>query len=185
MTTSKLISLLLVLFMIPAFACSSPEDSGDERVTGETEITRESGEQAKEEEMEQPDKAEEHMEKSDESDEEDGDDTSEKDDTDEEESDELDEELVEKGEKLYKEKACASCHTFGKGRLVGPDLQGVTERREEEWLKKWIKNPDEMLRTDPIAKEMLKEYMVPMPNQGLNDEEVDAVVEYIKHMDKK
>lgn len=184
MTNSKLISLLLLLFIIPAFACSSPEDSGDEGVTDETEITGESGEQAKEEEIEQPDKAEEHMEKSDESDEV-GDDTSEKDDTDEEESEELDEELVAKGEKIYKEKACASCHTFGKGRLVGPDLQGATERREEEWLKKWIKNPDEMLRTDPIAKEMLKEYMVPMPNQGLNDEEVDAVVEYMKHMDKK
>ena len=25
---------------------------------------------------------------------------------------------------------CVSCHTIGKGKLVGPDLAGVTERRD-------------------------------------------------------
>ncbi len=38
--------------------------------------------------------------------------------------------------------------------------------------------------TDPIAKEMLKEYFVPMPNQGLNDEEIELLIDYFKTKDK-
>lgn len=87
------------------------------------------------------------------------------------------------GEQIFQEKGCIGCHTIGGGKLAGPDLLGVTQRREEAWLLRWIKAPDEMVFTDPIAKEMLMEYYVPMPNQGLNDEEVKAVVEYLKQKD--
>ncbi len=88
------------------------------------------------------------------------------------------------GEKLFTEKGCIACHTIGNGKLAGPDLLGVTERREIEWLKKWLKSPDTMVMTDPIAKEMLKEYFVPMPNQGLNDEEIELLIDYFKTKDK-
>ena len=92
---------------------------------------------------------------------------------------------VAKGKDLYQAKGCVACHTIGDGKLSGPDLKGVTERREEEWLKKWLKSPDKMVFTDPIAKEMLAEYMVPMPNQGLTDEEVVAIITYLKYEDAK
>jgi hypothetical protein len=39
------------------------------------------------------------------------------------------------GEQIFVEK-CTACHTIGKGRLVGPDLSGVTTRREESWHKR-------------------------------------------------
>ncbi|HSE83454.1 MAG TPA: cytochrome c [Thermodesulfobacteriota bacterium] len=97
----------------------------------------------------------------------------------------LGEELHEKGERVFQEKACVSCHTIGGGKLVGPDLKGVTKRREEGWLRKWLKSPETMIYTDPIAKEMLKEYLVPMPNQGLTDEDIDALISYFKHEDSK
>ena len=97
------------------------------------------------------------------------------------------EESVEaaKGKELFQSKGCVACHTIGDGKLSGPDLQGVTERREEEWLKKWIKSPDTMVFSDPIAKELLAEYMVPMPNQGLTDQEVIEIISYLKYRDSK
>jgi nitrite reductase (NO-forming) len=49
-----------------------------------------------------------------------------------------------------------------------PDLAGVTKRRSESWLMRWMKSPEKMLETDADAKAMLKEYNnIPMPNQNL------------------
>ena len=90
---------------------------------------------------------------------------------------------AEKGKQLFQQKTCAASHTIGGGKLAGPDLAGVTERREEEWIRKWLKSPDTMVMTDPIAKEMLGVYMVPMPNLGLTDEEIDALIVYLKSED--
>lgn len=36
---------------------------------------------------------------------------------------------------------CVSCHTIGGGRLVGPDLKSVTERKDREWLARFISDP--------------------------------------------
>ncbi len=94
-------------------------------------------------------------------------------------------ELHEKGEALFKSKGCVACHTIGKGKLVGPDLKGVTQRRDQEWLTKWLKDPDTMILTDPTAKELLKEFLVPMPNQGLSDEDIKAIMAYLKHEDSE
>ncbi len=93
--------------------------------------------------------------------------------------------VAEVGKKLFVEKGCIGCHTIGGGKLSGPDLKGVTERREEQWLRRWIKAPDEMVYTDPIAKELLMEYYVPMPNQGLSDDEVEALLKYLKLLDSQ
>ena len=101
---------------------------------------------------------------------------------DEEQSNDEDE-LHEKGEALFQSKGCVACHTIGKGKLVGPDLKGVTDKRDQEWLAKWLKDPDSMILTDPTAKELLKEFLVPMPNQGLSDEDVEALIAYLKYKD--
>jgi mono/diheme cytochrome c family protein len=36
---------------------------------------------------------------------------------------------------------CASCHTIGGGRLVGPDLLNVSERKDRAWLARFIVDP--------------------------------------------
>ena len=39
---------------------------------------------------------------------------------------------------------CAACHTVGQGDRVGPDLLGVTHRRERAWLARYVQVPDQL-----------------------------------------
>ncbi|GBD31693.1 hypothetical protein HRbin33_00652 [bacterium HR33] len=88
--------------------------------------------------------------------------------------------LAAQGEQLFAAKGCIGCHTIGGGRLTGPDLQGVTERRSYDWIVAMITNPDSMLRVDPVAKQLLSEYMTPMLNTNTTREEARAIYEYLK-----
>ena len=40
---------------------------------------------------------------------------------------------------------CMSCHTIGGGRLVGPDLRNVTERKDRAWLARFIVDPKSVI----------------------------------------
>ncbi len=84
------------------------------------------------------------------------------------------------GERLFLKVGCTSCHTIGKGKMIGPDLTGTTQRRTGEWLKKWLKDPPSMLATDETARKLLEEYLTPMPSYGLTNKEVDLLLEYLK-----
>jgi nitrite reductase (NO-forming) len=85
--------------------------------------------------------------------------------------------------KLAFESKCLACHTIGGGDRVGPDLYGVSKRRDEAWLTRWLKSPEQMLQSDATAKAMLDKYKLPMPNQGLNDTEIKEYVAYFKWAD--
>lgn len=76
---------------------------------------------------------------------------------------------------------CASCHALGK-KLVGPDLIGVNEKRDRQWLVKWIKSSQTMVREgDALAVQVFNEgNKIPMPDAFINEEEINAVLEYIK-----
>jgi protein SCO1/2 len=76
---------------------------------------------------------------------------------------------------------CAACHTIGKGPGVGPDLQGVTERRERAWLARYIAKPDVVLAEgDPIATDLFQKYRsVRMPNLELSSGEVSDLIDWI------
>jgi hypothetical protein len=66
--------------------------------------------------------------------------------------------------------------------LVGPDLAGVTARREKNWLRRQIKEPDKLIEEkDPIALQLLKEAEdVEMPPPEISDEGLAAVIAYLK-----
>ena len=84
------------------------------------------------------------------------------------------------------ESKCLACHSVGQGKKLGPDLAGVTKRRTEAWLTKWLKSPESMLQTDADAKALLKEYNnLPMPNQNLGDAEVKQYLKYFKWIDEQ
>ena len=86
--------------------------------------------------------------------------------------------------KLDFESKCLACHSVGGGKKLGPDVAGVTKRRTDAWLTKWLKAPEAMLLADADAKAMLKEYNnLPMPNQGLSDKEIAQYVAYFHWID--
>lgn len=88
--------------------------------------------------------------------------------------------LAEDGKAIFEGK-CAACHSIGKGRLLGPDLAGVSDRRPEDWLIKFIKSPDAVLKSgDAAAKALFDEYKMPMPDQALSDGQIKDVLAHIK-----
>jgi mono/diheme cytochrome c family protein len=95
----------------------------------------------------------------------------------------IDQALADKGKAVFESK-CTACHKFGE-RYVGPDLAGVTERRQPEWIMNMVLNPQEMVQQDPTAKELLGEFMTQMPNQNLTEDEARSVLEYFRTQTKK
>jgi len=94
-------------------------------------------------------------------------------------SDEIDAELAAAGEAKYSA-ICTACH-MAEQRMIGPALKGVYEKRSPAWVMNMIKNPDRMLKEDPIAKALLKEYNnAIMLNQNLTEDETKAVAEYLR-----
>lgn len=78
---------------------------------------------------------------------------------------------------------CASCHTIGGGRLTGPDLKNVTQRKDRAWLVEFMLNPQAMLdRGDPYALKLQQEARgVVMPAiAGLTRERAEALLKLIE-----
>jgi len=87
--------------------------------------------------------------------------------------------------KLDFESKCLVCHSIGQGRKLGPDLAGVTRRRSDEWLVKWLKSPETMLQSDPDAQAILKEANnFPMPNQNLSENDIRQYIKYFHWSDE-
>ncbi len=97
----------------------------------------------------------------------------------------LDQQLAEQGEALFTSRACVGCHTIGGDRLVGPDLAGVTTRRERGWILAMILNPDSMIRNDEAARQLFVEYMTPMAAQNITSGEAAALYEFLRLQDEE
>jgi copper(I)-binding protein/cytochrome oxidase Cu insertion factor (SCO1/SenC/PrrC family) len=87
------------------------------------------------------------------------------------------------GEQLFRTR-CATCHTLTGHELagaLGPDLLGVTQRREMDWLLNWLRAPDQMLENkDSIAVALYEQYnQLPMPNMRLNQQEAEDLIAYM------
>ena len=84
------------------------------------------------------------------------------------------------GETIFK-RNCLACHTIGEGVRVGPDLQDVHQRREPEWLERWVADPLGMAENDSIGREIFAEFNhVPMAPSFLSDDEIGDVLDYIR-----
>ena len=90
------------------------------------------------------------------------------------------------GEPMFRTR-CATCHSVDgveNDNDIGPDLLGVTKRREQKWLISWLRSPDKMIANkDPIALALLKKYNnLPMPNLRLNQQEVMELITYMDEL---
>ncbi|MGY8770606.1 MAG: cytochrome c [Pirellulales bacterium] len=87
----------------------------------------------------------------------------------------------------YFRQNCMNCHTIGDGRLTGSDLKGVTERKDREWLSKFMANPKSVIDSgDPYAQKLLEESRnVPMPTlPGLTKERLKNLLDLIESESK-
>jgi cytochrome c len=92
---------------------------------------------------------------------------------------ELDPALAAEGEEIFK-KMCSACHKPTE-KFIGPAPKGILERRSPEWIMNMILNPEEMVKYDAVAKQLLIEAnLAPMANQNLTQEQARAVLEYFR-----
>jgi mono/diheme cytochrome c family protein len=91
---------------------------------------------------------------------------------------EVDAAMAEEGRLIYEEK-CSACHKPTE-RYIGPAPKGILDRRTPEWVMNMILNPEEMVANDPIAKDLLKEYLSPMANQSLTEDQARKILEYFR-----
>ncbi len=89
--------------------------------------------------------------------------------------------LCQDGKSLLKQN-CSVCHKLGT-RVVGPDLVGINEKRSEEWLLKFIKSSQTLIKSgDADAVAIFEEYnqMVMIDQPLLNDDQIKTILLYIK-----
>ncbi|TPE42574.1 c-type cytochrome [Pontibacter mangrovi] len=88
--------------------------------------------------------------------------------------------VISAGESLFKNN-CAVCHSAGSDVIVGPGLQGVTERRSEAWLLKWVKNSQALIQSgDADAVAIYNEFnKQAMPSFAFSDDEIKSILAYI------
>jgi len=79
----------------------------------------------------------------------------------------------------YFRQNCMSCHTIGGGRLTGPDLKDVSQRKDRAWLRQFIIHPARIIDGgDPYAMKIKEEARgVVMPTiPGITPEHADALL---------
>lgn len=90
----------------------------------------------------------------------------------------IDEAMAAEGKVIFEDN-CSACHKV-ESRYVGPAVAGVTSRRTPEWIMNMILNPEQMVKEDHIAKALLAEYLAPMANQNMTEDQARKILEYFR-----
>ncbi len=77
------------------------------------------------------------------------------------------------GWSVFQDQGCISCHAIkGAGGQLGPDLAGIAGRRDEDYLRRWIRNPQAI--KPGVA-------MPPYPN--IPEDRFNSLIEFIKALE--
>ena len=77
---------------------------------------------------------------------------------------------------------CGACHSIGQGRRVGPDLAGVHDRRSQDWLEKFVKSSQSVIKSgDAQAVAIAAEYnnMI-MPDAIISAAQIKDILSYLE-----
>jgi nitrate reductase gamma subunit len=77
---------------------------------------------------------------------------------------------------------CMACHTFGKGVKIGPDLKGVTERRQRDWIVKFVRSSSTVLASgDATATALFEQFKQQrMPDWiDLSEAQVGGIMDWL------
>ncbi|MEN8007547.1 MAG: c-type cytochrome [Candidatus Krumholzibacteriota bacterium] len=87
----------------------------------------------------------------------------------------------ETGEEIFN-RICKACHTIGQGKLVGPDLAGVTKRYDPEWIIPFVQSSQTVIKSgDPVAVGRFEEFnKLIMPDNPISRSEVLSIIAYIE-----
>jgi mono/diheme cytochrome c family protein len=90
---------------------------------------------------------------------------------------------AEAGREVFLTRGCNSCHSVGGGTVIGPDLKGVGDRRDERWLRAWLADPAAVIRATSAMQKWPADYgNIVMPNQNLSAAEIDALLAYLSKL---
>ncbi len=92
---------------------------------------------------------------------------------------------VAAGEAKFQKK-CAVCHDTGAKKKMGPGLQGVTSRHGDEWMTKWLTDPQAVWEAGDAEVEELKARVgktgkkkTAMKVRGLKGDDVANIIAYL------
>ena len=87
---------------------------------------------------------------------------------------------AQEGKEAFEQNGCTGCHKIGTN-WNGPDLTNVTTYRSKEWLIDFILNTKKHYE-DPIVKDMIKNFNLYMPDQGVEPKDAESIYAYFKSL---
>jgi len=94
----------------------------------------------------------------------------------------IDMKMVAKGRDLFNNK-CLLCHDLDQ-KKIGPPLRSITKTRTPEYILNLMLNTTQMQQEDPVVKELIVTYKVPMTPPDFSDEQARSVLEYLRSVVK-
>jgi cytochrome c2 len=83
----------------------------------------------------------------------------------------------------YFHQNCTMCHTVGGGRLIGPDLGGVTRRKDRAWLVQFLQDPKARIDSgESYAVQLFQDangVVMPTP-PGMTPALADSILSYLE-----
>lgn len=97
---------------------------------------------------------------------------------------------VGNGEAVFKNKKCKQCHNLTAKKKVGPGLKGVTSRRSEGWLVKWLMDPQAAWAENDAETQKLRQWRkdrikakktrMKIKKPALTEEQAKDLIAYLK-----